>query len=220
MARAAKLRRARVLSRHVVPRELWRPRVSLPLRVGRFVIAEPGGAEPLAPGEVLIQLEPGLVFGGGDHPTTRACLLALSALLNRSVPERVLDLGTGTGILALAAALAGSKKVRAVDINPLAVATARQNVRLNRVGRAVEVVEGDGLDELGRGDLVLLNLGPSLIERAAPGLGGYGYVVASGFLEGEEEGILGALRGTGFSLLSRHDDQGWPALLLEREGDG
>lgn len=219
VSNAAKERGAEVLSRRVLPAHAWRAPVELPVRAGRFVITEPSKAEPAEPGDIHIRIEPGLVFGGGEHPTTRVCLAALDALLRDTVPQAVLDVGCGTGILAIAAALAGSKKVRGIDINPLAVATARENVRLNSVERAVRVVLGDGLEELDEGDLALMNIGPAIIAEAARSLHGFGYVIASGFLKGEEAGLVERLRKNGLALGARFEEEGWPGLLFAREAD-
>lgn len=118
-------------------------------RAGRFHVQPPWEtADPYAPegpklvGEIPLLLDPGVVFGTGTHPTTRDCLAALELLYRDAVILSVLDLGTGTGILAIAAAGLGSQRVAAVDFNRLAVQTARRNVRLNGVGDRVLLVHG------------------------------------------------------------------------------
>jgi ribosomal protein L11 methyltransferase len=219
VSNAAQERGAELLSRRVLPADAWRAPVELPIRVGRFVITGPSTAEQPEPGDIQIRIEPGLVFGGGEHPTTRVCLFALDALLHDTVPQAVLDVGCGTGILAIAAALAGSNRVRGIDINPLAVATAKKNVRLNNVGHRVEVVLGDGLEALDTGDLALMNLGPGLIKKAAGSIRGFRYTIASGFLKGEEANLIEALRKNGLALVARFEEEGWPALLFGRETD-
>jgi ribosomal protein L11 methyltransferase len=114
-------------------------------RIGRFRFAPPWEpqtpVEPEAAAARTLLLDPGLVFGAGTHPTTRDCLTALEQAAEEGVSATALDLGTGTGILALAAALLGSK-VLAVDLNPLAAQTARRNVRLNRLEKKILVVQG------------------------------------------------------------------------------
>lgn len=118
-------------------------------RAGRFHVQPPWETDatwpsegPTLVGEIPLLLDPGVVFGTGTHPTTRDCLAALELLYRDAVISSVLDLGTGTGILAIAAAGLGSPRVAAVDFNRLAVQTARRNVNLNGVGDRVLPVHG------------------------------------------------------------------------------
>lgn len=113
-----------------------------------------------------ILLDPGVVFGNGLHPTTQDCLRALRWLMRSRHITNVLDLGTGTGILAIASALMGAKEVLAVDINPLCVKTAEKNVRLNGVEDIVRVIEGSAYDFSGVGaDLIVANLDYDVISE-------------------------------------------------------
>jgi ribosomal protein L11 methyltransferase len=107
----------------------------------------------------IILLDPGVVFGNGTHPTTGDCLDALELAFATKPPETVLDLGTGTGLLALAAARLGGKKILAVDLNPLAVKTAQNNVRLNELAAAVLVAQGRAENCIDfTADLVIANI--------------------------------------------------------------
>ncbi len=131
-----------------------------PFRIERFVIMPPWHPNfEVEPGETQILLDPGVVFGTGLHPTTRDCLRALAYLFRNEIIESVIDLGTGTGILSLAAAYLGAERVLAVDLNPLCVRTAQKNVSLNQLDGLVEVVEGDaGRIAEGGADLILANI--------------------------------------------------------------
>ncbi len=137
-----------------------------PVRVGKMVFVPPWqNVEPWAD-EIRILLDPCVVFGTGLHPTTRGCLEALCKVYERGRPQRVLDLGTGTGILALACARLGTEKILAVDYNPLAAKTARKNVILNGAEGLIEVREGRAEDLIQeQADLVCCNLHFQILDR-------------------------------------------------------
>ena len=108
---------------------------------------------------VRILLDPGVVFGSGIHPTTQDCLRALAWIWERDAPRILLDLGTGTGILAIAGVLLGAEKAVGVDVNPLCIRTARQNLRWNDVESSVRLVEGNAEHALAEtADVVVANL--------------------------------------------------------------
>jgi ribosomal protein L11 methyltransferase len=152
----------RLLDRTQMTYAQWQGAVFAGECIGRFRLLPPWGAAPAvgrddAPALTLL-LDPGLVFGAGTHPTTRDCLMALERAAADGAAATALDLGTGTGILALAAALLGSR-VLAVDLNPLAAETARRNVRLNRLEKKILVVQGKAEEVIERpADLVVANL--------------------------------------------------------------
>ena len=130
-------------SRNVLDYKEWQAGEELkPFKIDRLVISPPWEPCAVEKGEHLILLDPCVVFGTGSHPTTRACLHALCEIYRGEEPRTVLDLGTGTGILALAAAKLGAERVLAVDCNELAVETALRNVSLNRESHRVEVRQG------------------------------------------------------------------------------
>ncbi len=155
-----------LLSRNVMDYRAWQAGDELkPFRVENLVISPPWEDYSLKDGETLILLDPCVVFGTGYHPTTRSCLKALSGLYQKEKPEIVLDLGTGTGILALAAARLGAKKVFAVDWNELAAETAARNVRLNGETGRIDVWKGKAEDLIKKeADLVCANLHFEVIE--------------------------------------------------------
>ncbi len=208
------------------PPETWLEAASLrgpPRRIGRFFV-HPDPADPVPAGTVPILLEAGLAFGSGEHATTRACLVALDRLVPWR-PRRVLDLGCGSGILAIAAAKAIRCRVWAVDLDPIAVRVARENVRRNGVADRVRVLLGEGveraaLDRAAPFELVLANiladplieLAPRLARMLAPG----GRLVLSGFLDRQATAVERAYRRLGLRCLARLDQRPWTALVLGR----
>ncbi len=156
----------RLLSTNVMDYKAWQAGEELkPFKVGNLVISPPWESCTAGEGETLILLDPCVVFGTGYHPTTRSCLNALWDLYQKEKPATVLDLGTGTGILALAAAKWGARRVLAIDWNELAVETALRNVRLNGEMERIEVKKGKAEDFINEAaDLVCANLHYQVIE--------------------------------------------------------
>jgi ribosomal protein L11 methyltransferase len=136
----------KVIDRYQMAYEQWQGGASYPLHVGEFVITPPWLRDGAKGRGKPIILDPGVVFGNGLHPTTQDCLHALSFLWKGFRFSRVADLGTGTGVLAVACGLLGAERVLAVDLNPLCAGTALRNADLNRLNRVIEVVEGNALD--------------------------------------------------------------------------
>jgi ribosomal protein L11 methyltransferase len=172
-----------------------------------------------------IVLDPSVIFGSGFHATTRLCLETLEVLLVESgtTIHSVLDLGTGTGLLAIAAAMLGAKQVEAVDNNPLAVAVANKNIRLNACPDRVLARECDllaGLPDMRR-DLVILNLYKGLLEQlfARPDFWQAGYYLVSGFLPGMEADLLAALP-PGMHMVDRRGREQWRLWLLANGNHG
>ena len=191
-----------------------------PVAVGRYFIHGTLAPVRVPVGARSIVLDAGLAFGTGRHATTVLCLTAMDGLGRRRRPvRRVLDLGTGAGILAIAAAKTWPARVVASDIDPVAVRVARGNVRRNGVAARVTVVRGDGPRTLGGGfDLVLANIlfapllamAGDLAGALAPG----GLAVLSGLLEGQVPAVLARYRHHGLYLDRRLQRDGWAALIL------
>src|SRR5438105_1354243 len=144
----------------------------VPVPAGRFVVHGPHDRAHVAPNRLGIEIEAALAFGTGHHGTTRGCLLALDGLLKQDRPQRILDIGTGTGILAIAAAKALRRPVLATDIDPEAVAIARENARLNGTAPFVECLCAGGLtarafQARAPFDLVLANILLAPLSRLA-----------------------------------------------------
>lgn len=209
-----------------------------PVPAGRFVVhgAHDRARVAATPSRIAIEIDAALAFGTGHHGTTRGCLLALDRLLKadgarpvrrcgRRRGPAVLDIGTGTGVLAIAAARALRRPVLASDIDPAAVRVARENVRLNRAGGFVAVATAAGLTApasrgRGRARLVFANilLGPlkRLARPIAGAIGPGGVVVLSGLLAGQANAALAAYRAQGLRLVGRVTLEGWATLVLRR----
>lgn len=210
-----------LLERHRFTYEQWQGRAEI-VRVAPFVIVPAWMEEVPQPGEHLIRLDPGLVFGNGVHPTTRDCLRALASAHRRISFRSVLDLGTGTGILALAAAALGATKVTAVDNNPLCVKTARRNAALNdRLRSALEIMHGPASDFAGRpADLVVANMHyeglVEILEKIQAGA--VECLILSGLMRTQARDLESHLVGRSFQVIERWDAEMTWFTLLARSG--
>lgn len=200
-----------------------------PVRAGRFVVHTAAHAAAVRPNDLGIEIEAGLAFGTGQHFTTRGCLAALDRLRRRHHFRRAADLGTGTGVLALAIATAWPRaRVVASDIDPVAVAVARANLAANgvRPGRgpgAIDLVVAAGADHRrlrGPFDLITANIlaGP-LIDMARPvaaALARGGTLILAGLLTSQARRVAAAYTARGLRLADRRDHGEWPTLVLRR----
>ncbi len=193
-------------------------------RIGRRLVVKPTWRRyRQRPGDVVVEIDPGMAFGTGDHPTTRACLRALE--LHLEPGARVLDLGTGSGILAMAAAKLGASAVLALDIDLVAVESAIANCRLNGVENTVDVVHGS-LDSpraaaWGTADVTLANLtsrlhcelAAAIVAHTKPG----GWVIGAGIGSQGLRPVLAAYQaaGAGKTLVRRAGE--WRAVVWQRE---
>jgi ribosomal protein L11 methyltransferase len=189
-------------------------------KVGTRVVIKPSWQSyAVAAEEVVVELDPGMAFGTGLHPTTRTCLEALEKHLT---PEmNVLDLGTGSGILAIAAAKLGAASVLAMDIDPVAVKTARANVRINRVQRKVKVRRGtlplphpDHKSDLILANIiakVIMELAHALITALKPG----GILIASGIIQEHQAEVENHLLLTGALPLGAIREGDWLTLVYQ-----
>ncbi|MDE2356606.1 MAG: 50S ribosomal protein L11 methyltransferase [Alphaproteobacteria bacterium] len=199
-----------------------------PVRAGRFFVfgAHDRGRAPRQ--TINLRIEAGAAFGTGHHGTTVGCLLALDRLLKARRFRNVLDVGTGTGVLALAAARTGAHRTVGTDIDAISVRIARENAKINRVRRpACAFVRADGLSarvvrDTGPYDLVLANILAAPLVRLAPDIRGAtrpgGAVVLSGLLRGQARRVLAAYRAQGFALTRRLHRDAWATLTLRRRG--
>lgn len=190
------------------------------LHIGRrLVICPPWREYQPRPHEVMIELEPGMAFGTGLHPTTRTCLLALEELVQPGM--RVLDLGTGSGILAIAAASLGACSVLALDTDPIAASVARANVTANRVTDRVRVEHGS-LGNLGdeTWQVIVVNilartivemLGEGLARHLAPG----GKLVGAGIITDQVEDVERAFASQELTVSGRQQEGDWVTLIGE-----
>ena len=196
-----------------------------PVPAGRFVVHGRHDRVRIAANRVGIEIEAALAFGTGHHGTTRGCLLLLGEVLRAHAPRRVLDLGTGTGVLAIAAAKALRRGVLASDIDPVSVRVARDNARLNGVGNLVEAIQASGFSapqfaSRAPFDLVLANiLANPLRQLATPmvaHLAPSAVVVLSGLLPHQAQGVIASYRARGLTLRRQFVIDGWSSLLMQR----
>lgn len=188
-----------------------------PVRVGRRLVVKPSWEEYTAgPGDVVIEMDPGMAFGCGTHATTAMCMEFLEERIRGG--ETVCDVGTGSGILAVTAALLGARRVIAVDIDELAVRTARENAARNGVADRVAVLHGDLLDKVSgvKVDIMVANIIAGVVIRLLPAavsvLEPGGLLVVSGIIRQRGEDVLRALRGAGLKTISAKSRGEWLAF--------
>ncbi|MEO8462059.1 MAG: 50S ribosomal protein L11 methyltransferase [Chloroflexota bacterium] len=193
------------------------------MRIGRRIVIRPTWRRHRAtPGDVVLALDPGMAFGTGLHPTTRLCLTALEVAADRGdlAEARVLDVGCGSGILAIAAARLGARAVLAVDTDPIAVEATAANARRNRLVRRIAAHAGSLPTGEPPCDVVLANLIASVLivlagqlrDELRPG----GLLLASGIFSDRELEVADAFRDVGLEVLQRWAEGDWVALEVRR----
>jgi ribosomal protein L11 methyltransferase len=198
-----------------------------PVEAGRFTVYGSHDRARVAPNRIGLEIEAALAFGTGHHATTRGCLLALDGLARSGRRyARVADIGTGTGVLAMAAARLWPARVLAADVDPTATATARMNLAANRAAIRVRTLTAAGfrhpaLHAAAPCDLVLANILAAPLRRLAPEMARHaargGTVVLSGLLDRQAGGVLAVYRGWGFRRRAAVRLDGWTTLVLQRE---
>jgi ribosomal protein L11 methyltransferase len=198
-----------------------------PVPAGRFLVHGSHDRDRVPLNAIAIEIEAALAFGTGHHGTTRGCLLMLDGVLKQRRPRHVLDVGTGTGVLAIAAARALRRPVRAGDIDPVATEAALANARHNRAGAWVRPVTARGLEHPGLRadgayDLVFANILARPLVRLAPSIARAASddadIVLSGLQMSDVPAVLAAYRAQGLTLARRLGLDGWATLLLRRGG--
>jgi len=195
-----------------------------PLRVTRSIVIKPTWERYQATSrDTVIDIDPGMAFGTGQHPSTWMCLEAMEEILlkDRSFREwRVLDVGTGTGILGIAAAKLGAKSVMCVDIDPQAVEIAHQNVAVNRVGDRVVIINSDVVKIKGTFELIVANLTADalvkikshLVKMMEPG----GYLILSGIIEQNRKDIEKAFLKDKLTTHRAITDKEWLSYVFKK----
>jgi ribosomal protein L11 methyltransferase len=222
--------KGKLVSRHIMDYSDWQAGEDLkPFRIEKLLVCPSWEEEEIAEDEILIRLDPGVVFGTGLHPTTRGCLRALWHIYQIDCPRKVLDIGTGTGILAIAAAKLGAREILAIDHNELAAETARRNVLLNRVEDRVKVTRGEAETFEGkRADMVLANLHFQVIDALLKRqkLLSKPWIVLSGLFHGQVDGVLASLQKGRIKVHEKMEEDRWVTLVLRKtpseggSGDG
>ncbi len=191
-----------------------------PMRAGEHLVIKPSWEpyDPL-PGDHIIELDPGMAFGSGYHDTTMLCLSLLEKYLRPG--DRVIDLGTGSGILALGAALCGAESVLAVDIDPDAVRVAKQNIAHHHLEARIQVREGNLLEQAEETcDVCVANIIADLICSAAAPLKDHihpgGLLICSGIILERTEEVREHLLRAGYEILEKKSTEEWTAFCARR----
>jgi ribosomal protein L11 methyltransferase len=197
----------------------------VPVPAGHFVVHGQHDRNRVAANKLGIEIEAALAFGTGHHGTTRGCLLLLDHVLKAWRPRRVLDLGTGTGVLAIAAAKALHQRVLASDIDPLSVQVARENARLNVTGHLVQAIRATGFSApqfaaAAPFDLVLANILANPLRQLATPMARHlapsALVILSGLLTPQAPAVIAAYRARGLVPVRHLRVEGWSSLLLRK----
>lgn len=199
----------------------WVTRVGVQ-RVGRIAVAPPWMSDEIADAEIPILIEPAMAFGTGEHETTRGVLALMQPLV--APGSRVADLGSGSGVLAIAAAKLGAGRVAALEMDPDAIGNATENVERNGVAHTVTVLQGDAaalLPLVAPVSLVLANIISSVLMELSPvmhrALPPGGKAVISGILVSEREDMLSSLAVDGWSLESELREGEWWSSVIARQ---
>lgn len=200
-----------------------------PVSAGRFVVHGAHDRGAVRSGQIGIEIEAALAFGTGHHGTTRGCLEHISAQLKRHRPRHIVDIGTGTGVLAVGLVKALKQPVLAGEIDPDSVEIAKGNARLNGIRGGLNVYRAAGLQHpsLRRTrhyDLILANILArplkSIARQVGLAAGPDCELILSGLLPGDVPGVLSAYRMQGFALVARRQIEDWVCLSLKRGGQG
>ncbi len=202
--------------------EAWKAHYGV-LHIGKHTVIVPAWQSYTAQAdEIVIRLDPGMAFGTGTHPTTQLCLTALEQVIRPGM--RVLDVGTGSGVLAISAFKQGAAEVLAVDVDEIAINSARKNLELNELSEQIRLETGSIEHGQGPYDLVLINilariivtlLEQGLSELIAPA----GVVIASGIIDEQEPQVQAAFAAHGLEVVERLTDKDWVALVGRKRSE-
>ncbi|WP_066293279.1 50S ribosomal protein L11 methyltransferase [Bacillus sp. FJAT-29937] len=174
---------------------------------------------PVSSDELLIELDPGMAFGTGTHPTTVMCIQALERTVKKG--DNIIDVGTGSGVLSIAAAMLGAEKVKALDLDEVAVNSARENIELNRVHDIVNVAQNNLLDGITeKVDVVVANILAEVILRFTDDVAAIvkkdGFFIASGIIQQKKQEVKDAMLTAGFQIEETIQMEDWVAIIGRR----
>lgn len=191
-----------------------------PTKIGDNIVIKPiwesyDGRE----NEIIVELDPGMAFGTGTHETTRMCILALEKYITPD--STVFDIGTGSGILAIAAAKMKAKEVIGVDLDPVAVDSAKENVAFNNLDN-IEILEGNLMDVVkGKADIIVANIIAEviciLVEDVKKFLNKDGYFISSGIIKERRDMVVEKLQATGFEIIEEFTEGEWVCLVAAQK---
>ena len=196
-----------------------------PVEAGGFYVYGSHETGPIPEGLTAMRIDAAQAFGTGHHQTTTGCLEAIDTLLKTKRPTRMIDVGTGTGVLAIALAKRLSDKVLATDIDPIAVTTTIENAEQNGVGEYIDAIEATGLDHeeiVARGpyDLLVANILAGPLSELAPGMAAIAQpgatIILSGILNTQADWVIGAYVDAGLTLVDHLKRKEWTTLVLEK----
>jgi ribosomal protein L11 methyltransferase len=176
--------------------------------------------EPVSSDELIIELDPGMAFGTGTHPTTVMCIQALERTVKSG--DQVIDVGTGSGVLSIAAAMLGAEKIQAYDLDEVAVTQAKLNIKLNKVNNIVTVSQNNLLDDVAEAsaDVIVANILAEVIVRFTDGAAQVikpgGYFITSGIIQQKKDLVKDALISSGFDIVETILMEDWVAIISKR----
>ena len=196
-----------------------------PVIAGGFYVYGGHSTDPIPEGLTPMRIEAAQAFGTGHHETTTGCLEAMEMVLRKRTPSRMIDIGTGTGVLAIALAKRVAATILATDIDPIAVTTTIENARDNGVGEQIDAIEAAGLDHAEIAarapyDLIVANILAGPLVELAPGMGKIaqtgGTAILSGILNTQAVGVIAAYETAGFALIDHLQRKDWTILVLRK----
>lgn len=200
--------------------EAWKKHYTI-VHIGKRLVIKPSWLDYAArDDEVVVELDPGMAFGTGLHPTTRMCLHAVETHVRPGM--KILDVGTGSGILSIAAARLGAQSILALDIDPIAVETANKNAAINHVEMQMRVERGsiEAERDSRTYDIVFANILAEVVIELAPALAASlrtgGVAIASGILDYKADGVVDALHRAGLALVEKNQEEDWVTLIGRR----
>jgi len=188
-----------------------------PVQVSRLLTVVPSWEKCSPNTKYVIRIDPGPAFGTGQHPSTKLCLRAMEEVKI----ENMLDIGTGTGILAIYAALLGAKRILAIDIDPIAIKWARHNIELNRVSDKVILSDMPVQNISDRFSTVVANLLFDELMDVLPYIPSFlkedGHLITSGILDDQKKGLLDKLKDSGFKVLKEISEEEWVCFICAKQ---